>query len=56
MIREIELSGLPCFGTDMKLSDLTTINYIFGPNGSGKTTISRSLAKYNPADNSYVFW
>nr|WP_255549559.1 AAA family ATPase [Corynebacterium sp. TAE3-ERU12] len=50
------MSGLPCFGTDIELSDLTTVNYIFGPNGSGKTTISRSLEKYSPASNSNVFW
>ncbi|WP_211439305.1 AAA family ATPase [Corynebacterium glutamicum] len=56
MISEISLAGLPCFGVDTVLSDLTTINYIFGPNGSGKTTISQSLAVYDPASSSSVRW
>lgn len=44
MINSVNLSGFPCFGNDAVLGDLTTVNYVFGPNGSGKTTISQSLA------------
>lgn len=44
MINSVYLSGFPCFGDDEVLSNLATVNYVFGPNGSGKTTISQSLA------------
>lgn len=59
MIRSVSLSKFPSFGDDEVLRDLTTVNYIFGPNGSGKTTISRSLTPnlngiYN--DYSHVNW
>ncbi|CAB0691180.1 AAA family ATPase [Corynebacterium diphtheriae] len=43
MIRSVSLSELPSFGEDEVLNNLTTVNYVFGPNGSGKTSISRSL-------------
>lgn len=56
MIKEVRLKGLPCFDSGATLSDLTTINYVFGPNGSGKTTISQYLATYDPANNSSVNW
>lgn len=56
MITDIRLAGLPCFGTDALLSDLATINYVFGPNGSGKTTISQCLASYDSTSSSSVCW
>lgn len=55
MIRSVSLSEFPCFGNGEVLSDLTTINYVFGSNGSGKTTISQSLTKIANAA-SHVDW
>ncbi|MDK4235717.1 AAA family ATPase [Corynebacterium propinquum] len=57
MIRSVSLSGFPSFGDDEVLNNLTTVNYVFGPNGSGKTTISRSLTpSLNGNDYSHVNW
>lgn len=54
MIRSVSLCGFPSFGDGEVLNDLTTVNYVFGPNGSGKTTISRSLTpSLNGIDNEY---
>lgn len=55
MIRSVSLSGFPCFGDGEILKDLTTVNYVFGPNGSGKTTISQSLTSI-ANDASHVDW
>ena len=55
MIDWVDLSRFPCFGNDESLSDLAAVNYVFGPNGSGKTTISQSLATVG-ADDSHVRW
>lgn len=45
MITEVDLSGTPCFAPGTKLTGLKKINFIFGPNGSGKTSITRILSK-----------
>lgn len=50
MIEEIALAGTHCFEDVAVLGDLTTINYVFGPNGSGKTTISQGLASLSVTD------
>lgn len=55
MIKRIVLSGYPCFSEEAVLSDLTPVNYVFGPNGSGKTTISQSLATLDQ-DDSHIAW
>lgn len=47
MITEVDLSGTPCFTPDTKLTGLRTFNFIFGPNGSGKTTISNHIGTIN---------
>lgn len=44
MITEVDLDGTPCFAPGTKLTGLKKINFIFGFNGSGKTTITRALA------------
>lgn len=51
MIVEIALAGTHCFEADAVLGDMTTINYVFGPNGSGKTTISQGLAGLTVTDD-----
>ncbi|MBA4248551.1 MAG: hypothetical protein C0444_09710 [Microbacterium sp.] len=44
MLSRIQLTGAPSFsGTDCALEDLDRFNFVFGPNGTGKTTISRIL-------------
>lgn len=55
MLKKILLSQYPCFGEETALADLAPVNYIFGPNGSGKTTISQSLATLNGND-SHTTW
>lgn len=55
MIKSVSLSGFPSFGNGGALDGLTTVNYVFGPNGSGKTTISRSLSGTDN-DYSHVEW
>jgi len=50
VIDEIALAGTHCFEADAVLGNLTTINYVFGPNGSGKTTISQGLAGLSVTD------
>lgn len=49
MIREIRLVGTHCFDPGSVLADLAKVNYVFGPNGSGKTTISAGLAALSAA-------
>lgn len=56
MIKEIALAGLPCFDVQATLADLSTINYVFGPNGSGKTTISQGLARLGADSRTAVKW
>lgn len=44
LLEEVQVHGGACFGPDpLTISGLQTVNYIFGPNGSGKTTISRAF-------------
>lgn len=43
MLQSISLDQTSCFGHDEGLRELDKINFVFGPNGSGKTTISERL-------------
>jgi hypothetical protein len=60
MITEVDLSGTPCFAPGAALKDLKKVNFIFGPNGTGKTSITRILSeglddariKHNEGDSS----
>lgn len=45
MITKVELSGTPCFAPGATLNDLKKVNFIFGPNGTGKTSITRILGE-----------
>ena len=45
MLQSSQLTGGACFGGGpLNISDLKAVNFFFGPNGSGKTTISRAFA------------
>ena len=45
MITEVDLDGTPCFAPGAKLTGLKKVNFIFGPNGTGKTSITRILSE-----------
>ena len=45
MITEVDLSGTPCFAPGATLENLKKVNFIFGPNGTGKTSITRILSE-----------
>lgn len=45
MIKKVDLSGTPCFAPGAVLKDLKKVNFIFGPNGTGKTSITRILSE-----------
>ena len=55
MIESIHVCKTATYGeTQQSLSGLKTFNYIYGSNGSGKTTISRVLSEPSaPAHASY---
>ena len=44
LLREVDLSELHCFANGQKLDGLTPNSFVFAPNGSGKTSITRLLA------------
>lgn len=43
MISEIQIDAVATYNSPATLSDLRTINFIFGANGTGKTTVSRVI-------------
>lgn len=57
MIREIQIiPPLATYINQASLTDLRTINYIFGANGSGKTTISRVIAGTDDYSHNPLSW
>ena len=57
MIEEIHLANEGAYdATGTKLNGLKDLNFIFGSNGSGKTTISRVIAGTNANPDSMLKW
>lgn len=57
MISDIAISRVATYGVDAQpMSGLSTFNYVFGPNGSGKTTISRIIADEAAHPHCVVSW
>ena len=46
MIKEISISNFASYKDVQKLEDLDRVNFVYGANGCGKTTISRLLSVY----------
>jgi Fe-S cluster assembly ATPase SufC len=57
MIRRIHIKNTATFGqSPEKMDDLTEINFIYGSNGTGKTTISRIIANAAAYPDCAVTW
>ena len=57
MINEILINPLVATYQNLAcLSDLRRINYIFGANGTGKTTISRAISQVEGHDHCQIIW
>jgi len=57
MIGEIQINPpLATYLNQARLNDLRRINYIFGANGTGKTTISRVIVQSQGHDNCQLLW
>lgn len=57
MISDVAISRVATYGDNAQsLNDLSTFNYVFGPNGSGKTTISRIIANEAAYPHCTVSW
>ncbi len=57
MIESITIANIATYGANPeKLEDLSTFNYIFGSNGTGKTTISRIIADEGNFSTCNVIW
>lgn len=57
MISKINICNAATFGNDIQvMDDLKKFNYLFGTNGSGKTTISTILADQSQFSSSNVSW
>ncbi|WP_270353114.1 AAA family ATPase [Microbacterium testaceum] len=56
MLEQLTITGGACFGsTPLVLKALQRVNFFFGPNGSGKTTISRALDGSREATAEFVW-
>ena len=55
MIESITLKNVATY-SDEELSDLKRVNYFFGSNGSGKSTIGRVIKESSKYENCKVVW
>jgi wobble nucleotide-excising tRNase len=56
MIRSIRIHGAATYHEEVHLDELRTLNYFFGANGSGKTTISRIIDDETQFVSSALDW
>lgn len=56
MIGEIIINNVATYHSPASLSNLRRINYIFGANGTGKTTIGRAIAQAEGHTHCHIVW
>src|SRR6185369_3386027 len=57
MIESISIAGTATFGPEPEvLTGLSQFNFLFGSNGTGKTTVSRVIADVNSFPTCNVTW
>ena len=56
MINQISINNVATYNTPATLADLKPVNYIFGANGTGKTTISRVIEQADGHQHCQLNW
>ena len=57
MIESMSIAGVATYGNQpTDLSGLSCVNFVFGPNGTGKTTISRLIANSTAYPSCTLSW
>lgn len=57
MIKSLDIKGAPCFPREgLEIGTFEEINFFFGSNGSGKTTISRALGDVDRYTGTSIGW
>lgn len=56
MIEKIKISNVATYKKDVELNDLRKINFFYGSNGTGKTTISKIIDSQTNYENCEVKW
>lgn len=56
MINEVIIKNTPQFKSELKLDNLRKVNFIFGNNGTGKTSISKILEKVDDYSDCSIKW
>ena len=57
MITELQIKDCACFDhTGVRVNGLKAVNFIYGPNGSGKTTISNVVANPDKYPQCTIAW
>lgn len=56
MISNILINAIASYKSLVRINDLKKVNYFFGENGAGKTTISRLIANPDNYKNCSIDW
>lgn len=56
MIKSITIKNVASYTNETKISDLTKVNFFFGSNGSGKTTITKIIANPDNYPDCKIEW
>lgn len=57
MLESITITGAPCFGAEpVTIGPFSPVTFVFGANGSGKTTVSRSIREVSRAESADAVW
>lgn len=57
MIKRLELKGLPTYGPEpVVVADLTKVNFVYGANGVGKSTLARVLEDHDVYPSCEIQW
>ena len=56
MIEKLTLFGIPCFPDELNIEPLRRVNFFYGANATGKTSISKALANIDESSRCTLDW